>query len=218
MAVKICLFDIGSMPDGETDSLCRSLEESERNRLEGIRNPLGKRQSLGALLALRVLMDGTLPSISRGSLGKPYFLEDRLPEFSLSHSHHLSAAALEDRQRGRIGMDLELLRPCPQAKGISTRFFDEEEREILKNASFDPAVFLALWTRKEARAKVGGSGLLDPPVASLYTKTFCLQKNGAEYLLSVSSESPVEDVSFTFCHEEYGYRELDQKYNFSKYT
>lgn len=214
--MKLCLFDIDSVSEGEIDSFCRSLEKSERKRLEGIRNPSGKRQSLGALLALCRLMNGTLPSISRGPLGKPYFEDERMPAFSLSHSHRLSAAALDDGDRGRIGMDLEHLRPCPRAKGISARFFPKKEQEILEKASFDPTVFLALWTRKEAEAKVGGSGLLDPPVAPLYTKTFFLHRNGEEYLLSVSSESPIADVYFTFCHEEYGYRELDPKYHFSK--
>lgn len=81
--------------------------------------------------------------------------------FNCSHSHRLALYALA---RGRrIGVDLEVLRPVPEAESIAGGWFSPDERSALLAA--DPhhraALFLRYWTGKEAYAKAIGHGLRD---------------------------------------------------------
>ncbi len=99
-----------------------------------------------------------------GSSGKPELAtpSDSPPlRFNCSHSQGLALYALV---RGRrIGVDLEMLRPVPEAEFIASEWFSVDEQSALRAA--DPhhrtTLFLQYWTRKEAYAKAMGHGLCD---------------------------------------------------------
>ncbi|ELR97510.1 4'-phosphopantetheinyl transferase superfamily protein [Gloeocapsa sp. PCC 73106] len=94
--------------------------------------------------------------------GKPYlahqFLESNL-QFNLSHSHELILYALTlDKP---IGIDLEYLRPFPEAEKIAQRFFSPREAAFISNCpdSLKSPAFFQGWTSKEAVLKATGEGI-----------------------------------------------------------
>ncbi len=67
--------------------------------------------------------------------------------------------------RHGVGVDLEAIRPVPDALMLAERFFAPDEIAALR--ATPPArtaeVFLRYWTRKEAYVKACGDGLSIPP-------------------------------------------------------
>jgi 4'-phosphopantetheinyl transferase len=116
---------------------------------------------LGAYLAER----GSDVRLGVAPRGKP-FLRPPLDAsglcFNLSHSGELALVAVA--HGGRLGVDVEILRPLVSAEAIAHRFFSaDEEAELAAVPSEDRAVaFLHGWTRKEAYLKALGDGLAVP--------------------------------------------------------
>lgn len=93
-----------------------------------------------------------------GPAGKPELEGSRL-RFNLSHSRGLALLALTlDRE---IGVDVEALRPVPDARGLAERYFAPAEAARLGAlpAADRDAAFLRCWTLKEAYVKGVGDGL-----------------------------------------------------------
>lgn len=97
-----------------------------------------------------------------GSHGKPALAETPgriILRFNLSHSQGLALYAVTcDRE---IGVDLEYIRPMPEAEQIVKRFFSAREHSVF--CSIPPSqkheAFFHCWTRKEAYLKAIGDGL-----------------------------------------------------------
>lgn len=100
----------------------------------------------------------------RTERGKPFLIN---PEanglmFNVSHSHELAVyAVMKDHE---IGVDVEHLRPMPDAEQIATRFFSTSEQTALLALPPEQRIraFFACWTRKEAFIKAIGEGLYYP--------------------------------------------------------
>jgi 4'-phosphopantetheinyl transferase len=114
----------------------------------------------GVLRYVLALYAGCRPTdvpISTSDSGKPV-LTDSAFEFSLSHSETLAVVAIARRQ---VGIDIERVRPVPDAISLATRFFSRSEAGFISGfpgTSLD-LEFLRLWTRKEAFLKGCGLGL-----------------------------------------------------------
>ncbi len=81
-------------------------------------------------------------------------------EFNLSHTHELAVCALS--KVGRIGVDVEEIRPMEEhGRKLIGRFFSEvEQREYLDVPEHERlTAFFRGWTRKEAYLKAVGTGL-----------------------------------------------------------
>jgi 4'-phosphopantetheinyl transferase len=97
--------------------------------------------------------------------GKPSLAPPSGPKtlnFNLSHSDRLVLYAVT---RGReIGIDLERVRPVPEAEQIAERFFSAEENAVFRTlpARLKQEAFFTCWTRKEAYIKARGEGLSLP--------------------------------------------------------
>lgn len=116
--------------------------------------------------ALRVLLSRYL-AVAPGDLafragphGKPALAE---PEpslhFNLSHSHGLALLAVaRDRE---LGIDIEYVRPMPDAESMIVRFFSSRERDDFGRLAQVERLtaFFRAWTRKEAYLKALGAGL-----------------------------------------------------------
>lgn len=88
--------------------------------------------------------------------GKPV-LTDASLEFNLAHSHALAVVAIARR---RVGVDIERLRPIPDAASIADCFFAEEARFIRQVPEDSRSLeFLRRWTLREAYLKGLGVGL-----------------------------------------------------------
>jgi 4'-phosphopantetheinyl transferase len=79
--------------------------------------------------------------------------------FNLSHSGGLALYAVTRHRQ--IGIDLEMLRPMPDAEKIAERFFSTGESAALRNlpTTDKQEAFFLCWTRKEAYLKAVGQGL-----------------------------------------------------------
>lgn len=82
--------------------------------------------------------------------------------FNLSHSGRLALIGLSACRP--IGVDVEMIRPLPDALRIARGHFSADEAEALAAAPERErvAIFFGLWTRKEAVVKALGAGLALP--------------------------------------------------------
>ncbi|WP_173980334.1 4'-phosphopantetheinyl transferase superfamily protein [Magnetospirillum sp. UT-4] len=81
----------------------------------------------------------------------------RGPDLSLSHSGAWVAAALAGQ--GRVGVDVETLRPGRDARGIADAWLSQPERRAV--AAEGQGALLAFWCMREAVAKAIGGGLAE---------------------------------------------------------
>lgn len=163
--------------------------ESEKARLRARKNLPAVKNSLCSLLCLEKLMkarglDRSFAdmTIVRDEQGKPRF--ESLPLFfSISHSRDVCVVAL---CKENIGVDLEFSDSSRDIFGLSERFFSRCEHAALLDSKDPRASFFALWTKKEAHAKLLGSGLAAICANSQEDTQGCGFK---EYALSLDGES-----------------------------
>lgn len=101
--------------------------------------------------------------LSKGPWGKPYIADHPEISFNLSHSGELAGVSLTCGRDSRleIGLDLEKIEDGRDHRHIAERFFHPDEQELLlRSPEPDRArLFTEIWTRKEACAKMWGTGL-----------------------------------------------------------
>ncbi len=137
---------------------------------------------------------------------------DRRVQFNLSHSQGLVIYAVTDDRR--VGIDIEHIRPFPDAEQLAQRFFCAREYAVIRElpASQKLVAFFNGWTRKEAYLKAVGDGL-----AGLEQVEVSLGIGEPPRLLSIAGESlpvdqwslldvtPAEDYVATLAVEGYGW-------------
>ena len=136
----------------------------ERERASHFRSRHHAERFLSAHGALRLILarylarDPLALRFSTGAWGKPA-LEGETLEFNLSHSGELALIAVARTRR--VGVDVETLRAVPELAGIATSVCSPGERAALDalEAQERDVAFLAMWTRKEALAKMTGEGI-----------------------------------------------------------
>ena len=137
---------------------------SERERAARFKRPGDRGRFLAARGALRRILAGYLHcdphtiSFSHGKWGKPS-VEGSSLCFNLSHSDALALVAVA---HGRlVGVDVERKREIADLDGLATRICSPRERLELEamTPSDRQGAFLAMWTRKEALAKMTGEGV-----------------------------------------------------------
>jgi 4'-phosphopantetheinyl transferase len=153
------------------DRLRATLSEDERARAARFRFPAHQVRYAAGRGILRALLGrylGIAPAAVRFGYtrhGKPFL--ERAPgmpdvRFNLSNAE---ARALVAFAVGRdVGVDLEDLKPMPDAVSIATRFFSAPENEVFRTLGSDvrELAFFTCWTRKEAYIKAVGEGLSMP--------------------------------------------------------
>ena len=195
--MRICILPLRALSFDSRTVRALPFGEAEQARLLAIRNEARALCSLGALLALQELTAHAYP-IRRTPEGKPYFDAPNAPAFSLSHTDTLAVAVLAAPEEGAIGIDVEDIRPCPHAARVAERFFTADERARLAESPNDET-FLALWTAKEAVAKIDGQGLsaaLSVPSVNADTKGFHLLGDGINAMLCVAAEHPIATLEW----------------------
>lgn len=91
--------------------------------------------------------------------GKP-LINSKSLFFNLSHSGELVFIAVSETYD--VGVDVEHLRPIPEALSIAGNWFSEMERQWIFNASCKDRAFLRCWVIREAFVKAVGCGLKLP--------------------------------------------------------
>lgn len=97
-----------------------------------------------------------------GPNGKPTLaspLDANRLHFNLAHSGDLALIAVT--ALGPLGVDVEQIRPMPDAEDLVERFFSPRENALFQQlrAQEKSSAFFNLWTRKEAWLKATGEGI-----------------------------------------------------------
>jgi 4'-phosphopantetheinyl transferase len=155
-------------PATRLQRLAAVLSADERLRAGRLRFERDRRRFIACRALLRVVLGGYAgvpPSGLRfryGSHGKPALVAtggEPAVRFSVAHSHELALYAITRRRE--VGVDLEHIRPIPEAGAIAQRCFPPRECAALRGGPAEGAheAFLRGWTRREARLKADGAGL-----------------------------------------------------------
>lgn len=140
------------------------LSASERTRAARFRRPEAERRYVAARTWMRLVLAAEIGSTPQGvdlaetPTGKPVVRDG--PHVSLSHSGDLAVLAVADAP---VGVDVEQVDPERWERGAAALVFSPAERDTLDaltGRARDHA-FYRTWTRKEAWAKLTGTGLTD---------------------------------------------------------
>ncbi|MEO0947604.1 MAG: 4'-phosphopantetheinyl transferase superfamily protein [Cyanobacteria bacterium J06641_5] len=142
------------------------LAPHERERAERFRFPQHRDRFVVGRGMLRSLLGSYLEiapaqvQFEYSERGKPFLAAGIDLSFNVSHSR--DRILLGFAWNVRLGVDLEYVRPMPEAAQLATRFFCPAEAAIVAAL---PAVereraFFCAWTRKEAYLKATGEGIL----------------------------------------------------------
>ena len=178
---------------------------ADRQRLAAIGNPSALLESLSARLALkRLCPDGK--DIAYTERGKPYFTEQNAPAFSLSHTKSISGAALSEDGEGLVGLDIELIGASRRFSLIAERFFTPSELSRFEAQGGSEEAFLAVWTEKEARAKLYGTGLASALSEQnegdgLHYYRYLISANGVRAALTAASQYKAKKITFVDCED-----------------
>jgi 4'-phosphopantetheinyl transferase len=98
----------------------------------------------------------TPAAIIRPAEGRPHFIPDNLPFFSVSHSGIYWACAVSYRC---VGLDIQAVACRRNTAAIARRFFHPDEAVFLSRNG--PKYFFAIWAAKESYVKFTGAGIDD---------------------------------------------------------
>jgi 4'-phosphopantetheinyl transferase len=153
-------------PPEEVARLGAALAPDEEARAAAFSFDLHRRRFVLARAALRSILARYVPIAPRelqfvyGPAGKPSLSLDSLLHFNLSHSEALAVVAVT--RVGRLGIDLEKIRPRPRddLESLARAFLSPGERERFRAlpAGSKPRALTECWTLKEAFLKALGTG------------------------------------------------------------
>ncbi len=162
------------LADSRMAELASYLSPDETDRARGFRFEEHRRRFIAGRGILRRLLGTYLElnprklRFSRGRYGKPFLAPNTgsFPlSFTMSRSKDLALFAVT-RSRS-VGIDIEKIRPLPDAEPIARSYFHPDEFSYLKSLPEEDRTegFFDIWTRKEAYLKALGRGLggLDAP-------------------------------------------------------
>ncbi len=149
----------------ESERLGSFLAEDERGRAARYHFDRHRRRFIVSQGVLRALLGRYLERhpagivFEYGPKGKPSLPGEPELHFNVSHSHERSVVAIS--AGGELGVDIERLRPLPDADDIARRFFSAREAAAYAAVprAQRPQAFFNCWTRKEAFIKALGEGL-----------------------------------------------------------
>lgn len=158
------------LASAEVELLARTLDPSEGERAARYRFERDRRRFVVRRGVLRRILGrylGEEPGrleFTYGPQGKPALggAARRLVNFNLSHSGGIALYAFA--AGADLGVDVEHLKPLPDADQVSERFFSRREHGVYQALTAHQKVrgFYNCWTRKEAFVKAPGHGLSHP--------------------------------------------------------
>ena len=162
---ELVVVELGEPLEGAAfDAAVAPLPEAERARIARYRFADDRMRALLAALLVRTLAArhaGVAPSelhVVRGELDRPAVARPAGWPGDVNASHSGRWVACGACARGRIGVDVEMVRDVDA--GLAWRVFTPEERRYV--AAGGDERFFELWTLKEALVKATGRGLQTP--------------------------------------------------------
>jgi 4'-phosphopantetheinyl transferase len=175
-SVQIWIFPVSHLP-GIQDICYELLTREEIKKAECFKHDGAKAQYVQAHAALNYLLSSYLNSDYNRILRKttehkkPYieFPDGNCPvQFNLSHCADAIAIALSNCP---VGVDIEVIRPLNDLKGIANQVFTQAEKQLLFSKPTEKTKlnqFYKYWTCKEAVMKANGTGfMVDPKTIEL---------------------------------------------------
>ena len=161
----IAALDLSASRLAEFES---TLSSHERDRAHRFRFELHRHRYIAAHGWLRSVLAGYLARSAEAlefvlsPRGKPGLSPSSNPGglwFNLAHSENFAAIAVS--KTCDVGVDIEQVRPIPDATDLVRRFFSQSESVVFHSLPEDQrsAAFFNLWTRKEAWLKATGEGI-----------------------------------------------------------
>ncbi len=146
------------------------LSEDERARADRFLRPADRARFIASHAALRLALAaelGVLPErlqFGRESTGRPFIAAPAETGLDVNLSHSGDLAVIGMVRGARVGVDVEIRRPLPDALRIARSHFAPDEVAALEALApgAREAAFFGLWTRKEAVVKALGAGLSQP--------------------------------------------------------
>ncbi|SDM65863.1 4'-phosphopantetheinyl transferase [Methylobacterium phyllostachyos] len=168
-AADIWLVDL-ALPPVQIERCAHVLDASERERAERFLRPVDRARFIMSHAALRLVLSGALacrPSsirITADAFGKPRLADPGEGAIAFNLSHSGARALIGLAEAPSIGVDIEALRPIPDALRIAHGHFAGDETAALADLPLEAraSAFFDLWTRKEAVVKALGAGLSLP--------------------------------------------------------
>lgn len=138
------------------------LTEKRIEKVERLKKPLHKAQSIGAeLLIKRAVQDKKGKDASylwdTDEDGKLYLCAYNDFYVNVSHSGDYAVCAADDKP---VGVDIQHCRECDMK--IANRFFTEREALYIQESADIKKAFFEIWTKKESFVKAVGKGLKVP--------------------------------------------------------
>lgn len=148
-----CAAGIAMLSDDEWARARRFAFERDRRRY------LAAHAALRQLLSDATDLPGALLEWREGPHGKPALQPATGLQFNLSHSGNVALVAIHPRDE--LGVDVEQLRPLPDAMLLAEAHLTPDEQSALARltGTAREQAFLCCWTRKEACLKAVGLGL-----------------------------------------------------------
>ena len=151
--------------------LAATLTDTERARAERLRDPEATRRAIVSRARLREILGsylGLAPgavTLTQASGGKPELAGGATGLLSFNASRRDDLAVIAVCGRGRVGVDIELLRRLRDLGELAAvALADTERRELMALPVADRSrEFLIRWTAKEAFLKARGDGLRTDP-------------------------------------------------------
>lgn len=181
------------LPDRQSECLETFLSQDEITRANKFRFARHRRRFVVARGILRQILGSYLNIAPQnlvftyGDNGKPELkpVTELCLQFNISHSHEYALFAFTLKHL--IGVDLEYLRPVPDALKIARRFFSSREYQMLLETETEKQaqLFFRLWTAKESYLKAIGKGLAD----SLANVEIAFDSTDSLYLLAIEQKS-----------------------------
>lgn len=172
MTAPVDIWRFRDLAQPDLQSACAAvLSGEEREHLARLRIDKVRRRFVVSKGGLRRVLAHYLQAppqdliLGRGPQGKPYLVNaagqpDCRLRFNVSHTDEIVVIAVSQFQE--VGIDIEEFRRESDFDAIAERFFAPMEREAVRAAQGDAkaAVFLHIWTCKEALLKVTGQGIV----------------------------------------------------------
>ena len=154
---------------GDPERLWPSLSAAEQCRADRFKPPGHRETYIRAHAGLRHILSpylGMAPSaipFEQGPQGKPWVAGPL--EFNLTTTRDLALVAL--RRDEPVGIDCERISGHRDMLAIGQRVFSAAEQARLQEAPATerPLLFTLFWTALEARVKLNGQGLFQPPAS-----------------------------------------------------
>lgn len=165
-AADIWIVDLALSP-GQLDRCAPVLDTHERHRAARFMRAADRIRFQASHAALRLILGEALGSapgairVEAGGAGKPRLAGAAHGAFDFNLSHSGERAVVGVARGAAIGVDVEAIRPIPDALRIARGHFAADEAAALafhSHETMEPA-FFGLWTRKEAVVKALGAGL-----------------------------------------------------------